>query len=91
MKQGISKWYAAEFVGINETSIRKRLHSQQVPRALDLFKPTFIKDQEEEDVATHTQAMDYRFFGITYHDLLRLAYEYAIVTNLTIASIILLV
>lgn len=79
--EGKSQRYAADFVGILESTLRNRLKMKHVPTGLGRFKPTFTRDQEAE-FAVHCQEMDERYFGVTINDLRRLAYEFAEVNKI---------
>ncbi|KAJ2938699.1 hypothetical protein O0L34_g12026 [Tuta absoluta] len=81
IEEGKSQRYAADFVGILESTLRNRLKMKHVPTGLGRFKPTFTRDQEAE-FAVHCQEMDERYFGVTINDLRRLAYEFAEVNKI---------
>lgn len=74
--KGKSKRFAADYVGINEATLRKRLMSKNVPISLGRFKPTFDQDQEAQ-LVQYCKTMDEIFYGVTINDLRRLAYEFA--------------
>lgn len=74
--EGKSKRSVADALGVNESSLRKRLKSGTVPVCLGRFKPVFTADQERE-LADHMKDLDNRFYGLRMKDVKLLAYQYA--------------
>lgn len=79
--EGKSQRRAAEEVGISEGGLRKRLKNNNVPISLGRFRPTFNEAQESE-FAAHCKKMGEMFFGLTINDMRRLAYEFAVASNI---------
>ncbi|XP_023312081.1 uncharacterized protein LOC108914372, partial [Anoplophora glabripennis] len=73
---GFSKRSIAREMGINETTLRKRLKAGTIPSSLGRFKTDIPLDMEA-DLAQQVRDLDLRFYGITKKDLKIAAYKFA--------------
>ncbi|PSN29111.1 hypothetical protein C0J52_28095, partial [Blattella germanica] len=72
---GSSVRAAANYLGVHEATLRKRLKPGTVPTSLGRFKSTFSKEQEEALVA-RIKILDTKFFGVTRKQLMIVVYQY---------------
>ncbi|CAH1995382.1 unnamed protein product, partial [Acanthoscelides obtectus] len=82
IEEGKSKRKAAEIVGIDESTLRKRLKPNSTATSMGRYQPTFTREQEEE-IYNHCKACDDRFYGLTLNALRKLAYEFAEVNKIS--------
>ncbi|KAG8285744.1 hypothetical protein J6590_074477 [Homalodisca vitripennis] len=76
LEAGISIRQIAREFGVSNTALRKRLKQGFGVSKLGRFVSVFNEEQEKE-LAEHCKKLDTCFYGLTFKDLLRLAYEYA--------------
>lgn len=76
IEEGKSKRKAAEMVGIDESTLRKRLKLNSAAISMGRYKPTFTREQEEE-IYNHCKASDERFYGLTLNALRKLVFKFA--------------
>lgn len=76
LNNGMSKRAIAAQYGISESTLRKRLKAGTVPTSLGRFKPVFSREMEEE-LARHILHLDNLFYGLTYKQLMSLAFQFA--------------
>ncbi|XP_012549673.2 uncharacterized protein LOC105842267 [Bombyx mori] len=79
--EGKSKRAAAEIVGINESTLRKRLKLNSTATSMGRYQQTFTREQEEE-IYNHCKSSDERFYGLTLNTLRKLVYEFAEVNEI---------
>ena len=68
-------------LGVEESTLRKRLQKGFGVSSLGSFKPTF-DEREEEELADYCRNLDLRFYGMTIKTLRELAYQYAMKNNI---------
>lgn len=78
---GMSKRKAAEILGVEESTLRKRLKKGYGVSSLGRFRSTFDENQESE-LVNYCKDLDLRFYGITIKSLRHLSYQYAVKNNI---------
>ncbi|KAH9636837.1 hypothetical protein HF086_017080 [Spodoptera exigua] len=81
IEEGKSKRKASDIVGIDESTLRKRLKLNSTATSMGRYRPTFTREQEEE-IYNHCKASDERFYGLTLSALRKLVFEFADINKL---------
>lgn len=81
IEKGQSKRSVAEFLGMAESTLRKRLKNPTPAAKLGRFETTFSREVEQE-FRQHLNILDNMYFGLTAKGLRGLAFEYAKVYNI---------
>lgn len=77
---GLSVRQSAKNLGIDESTLRKRLKAGHGVKSLGRFKPVFSHEMEFQ-LVKHCKDLDDRFYGLTFKTLRKIAYEYASLNN----------
>ncbi|KAJ8897798.1 hypothetical protein PR048_003148 [Dryococelus australis] len=77
LAEGYSKRKVAAELGIDESTLRKRLKPGAGVTSLGRNKPVFTVDQKIE-LSTHCRYLDARSYGLTLQTLCKLGFDYAV-------------
>lgn len=81
IEKGQSKRSVADFFGMAESTLRKRLKKSTPATKLGRYETTFSHEVEKE-FRHHLNTLDNMYFGLTAKGLRGLAFEYAQVYNI---------
>lgn len=81
INNGFSIRSIAKDLGIDESTLRKRLKSGCGVEKLGRYRSVFSEDMETQ-LVQHCKELDNRFYGITFKTLRKIAYEYAVLNNI---------